>query len=265
MVDPDGRIYRFAEWYGWDGKNPNVGLRLTDEEIAVGILERERQMGIDRRTIDRIAGPDSFRRKPNYMGGGQGPSTADVFRQVAEAAKVSFGEHVSLNLRPGDADRAKKLRQFRNRLKLPVNIKEMPMLMVYKSCEQFIRTIPDIALDEDNIEVVEEGQEDHVYDESCHICMTLPISPDLTSFASAARVAEIARVVGKLDSTSRAAAQEFFRARQSVAMAMGLDEEDTLGDPILDPSAYGLDEDFLEDNISDEILYNLVPGLKSLF
>jgi hypothetical protein len=37
----------------------------------------------------------------------------------------------------------------------------MPMLVVYETCEQFLRTVPSIALDEENIEVIEEGQEDH--------------------------------------------------------------------------------------------------------
>ncbi|MFH1738365.1 MAG: hypothetical protein ABIH23_05110 [bacterium] len=269
-VDSDGRIYRFAEWYGWDGKNPNVGLRLTDYDIAKGILERERVLQIDRRQIDRIAGPDSFRKKPNYMGGGQGPSTADEFRSAAEALKVEFGEHINPNLRPGDADRAKKLRQFRNRLRLSVDPKEMPMLVVYRSCEQFCRTIPDIALDEDNIEVIEDGQEDHCYDEACHICMTLPILADMTTFAHDARVAEVANRVGKLDNASREAAREFLIARRQIAAQMGLDETDVMMDPTMDPTAYGLDEEFFDEDalrgpgLTEEMIIQLTPGLREL-
>jgi hypothetical protein len=162
-VDNDNRVYRFGEWYGWDGKNPNRGLRLTDREIAHGILQRERELGIGGRKIDRLAGPDSFRRKPNYLGGGQGPSTADEFNEFAASptAKAEFGQDISLKMRPGDADREKKLRQFRNRLRIPASKSELPMLVVYSTCSDWIRTIPSIALDEDNIEVIEEGQEDH--------------------------------------------------------------------------------------------------------
>lgn len=261
-VDADGRLYRFAEWYGWDGRNPNVGLRLTDAEIAHGILMREKEMGIDRRDIDRIAGPDSFRRKPNYMGGGQGPTTADEFEAYARAAKTEFGDHISLKLRPGDADREKKLRQFRNRLRLPADSSQLPMLVVYKSCEQFIRTIPDIALDEDNIEVVEEGQEDHCYDEACHVCMTLPIAADIESFAHTAVVNELAEKVKKLDSASMSAAREYLLMRRMAAQMQGIDEEYLATDPTLDFGAYGIDENSVDEDALQELMVQLTPGLK---
>jgi hypothetical protein len=266
-VDGDNRVYRFAEWYGWDGKNPNVGLRLTDEQIAVGILEREKALGIDERKIDRIAGPDCFRRKPNYMGGGQGPSTADVFKDVAGALRDVFGSHVTLNLRPGDADREKKQRQFRNRLKVPSSPTELPMLVVYDTCTEFIRTIPSIALDEDNIEVIEDGQEDHGYDEACHICMTLPVSSDVDSFVHAARVAKIAEHVGKLDSASMAAAREMLMLKKQILQQSGLDEELFTKDPSMDPTAFGLSEDFFdqENMTTENVLRQVLPDLASLF
>ena len=36
-VDADGRLIRFAEWYGWNGEI-NKGLRLEDSRIAEGII-----------------------------------------------------------------------------------------------------------------------------------------------------------------------------------------------------------------------------------
>ena len=64
-------------------------------------------MGIKGRPITRLAGPDCFSKKPDYRGGGQGPSTAEVFA----------GKGVVLV--PGDPTRATKIRRFRERLDVP--------------------------------------------------------------------------------------------------------------------------------------------------
>jgi hypothetical protein len=161
-VDSDGRFYRCMEWYGYNG-TPDEGLRLEDSKVAEGILEREHKMGIHKRVTDRLAGPDCFNKKPNYQGGGQGPSTAEVFR--------GYG----INMRPGDPDRKLKIRQFRERLKLPDSEFDMPKMVVYESCKQFIRTIPYLAMDEDVPEDIDTDQEDHIYDEACHIAMSRPL------------------------------------------------------------------------------------------
>lgn len=263
-ADQDNRVYRFAEWYGWDGKTPNRGLRITDREIADGILSRERDMGIGERKIDRIAGPDSFRKKPNYLGGGQGPSTADEFKDYAESsqARDKYGKDIDLRMRPGDADRAKKLRQFRNRLAIPSSRSEMPMLVVYNTCKEWLRTIPSVSLDEDNIEVIEEGQEDHAYDESCHVCMARPINVNYDSISHEASVQGTARAVGGLDSASRAAAQELFIIKKKLAEGMSTDSG-----IILDPRSVGLlDADFDDDLVIDaDELFRAMPSLKHLF
>lgn len=265
-VDADNRVYRFGEWYGWDGKTPNRGLRITDRQIAEGVLEREAKMGIDKRKITRIAGPDSFRKKPNYMGGGQGPSTADEFKDFAEGsyAKDTFGDHVTLKLIPGDADRERKLRQFRNRMEIPGN-NTMPMLVVYDTCSEFLRTIPSIALDEDNIEVIEEGQEDHCYDEACHICMARPIGADTSTLLQDAAVAARACEIRHLDGASRAAAQEMFMLTKHIVDRQGGLNERTLRDPSLNPASVGLREGDFDDIDADaEDLFRLMPGLRSL-
>jgi hypothetical protein len=169
-VDQDGRIVRFSEWYGWDG-NQNKGLRLTDIEVADGINTREQAMGVVN-VVQRIAGPDCFRKKPDYRGGGQGPSTAEIF------------SNRNLFLTAGDANRKLKIRQFRNRLMIPKDEKGevcgRPMLQVFESCTQFIRTIPAISAMPSNPEDIDTTGEDHIYDECCHICMARPINFDDT-------------------------------------------------------------------------------------
>ena len=159
-VNNDGQLFRFDEWYGWSGQ-PNQGLRLPDTDIADGIIEREKAMGIEGRDIIRFAGHDCFQKRPDYQGGGQGPSTADVFAEKG------------LFLTPADSSRILKIRAFRERLRLREDGK--PMLYVYENCAQFIRTVSALPLDPNNIEDVDTNAEDHIYDEACQICMARPV------------------------------------------------------------------------------------------
>jgi hypothetical protein len=196
----DSRLIRFAEWYGWNG-TANEGLRLEDSAIAEGIIERERQLNIWGRVDDRIAGPDSFNKKPNYQGGGQGPSTAEVWSK--------YGVHI----RPGDPIRSLKIRQFRERIAIPAE--GLPALQVTKNCEHFLRTIPSLCYDEDNIEDIDTEQEDHVYDESALMCMARPMRDEVRIKAEIARKQKEADRAD-LDSSSKAVWAELDKIRQQL-------------------------------------------------
>jgi hypothetical protein len=169
-VDSEGRLYRFAEWYGWDGYNPSRGLRLEDSRVRDGIIEKEKALGIWGRPITRLAGHDCWNKKPNYDGGGQGPSTSEVF---------SSGAH-PLYLVKADPTRHAKIRQFHERLKIVQEddgaVKSKPMLQVYNTCTEFIRTIPSLVADELNLEDVDQSGECHVYDDAAQVCMARPLS-----------------------------------------------------------------------------------------
>jgi len=164
-IDADGRFYLFNEWYGWNGE-PDTGLRITDSDIAQGVIERELKMDIDRQNIKvRLAGHDCWNKKPDYKGGGQGPSTAEVF--------VGHG----LYLTKADSNRSLKIRQFRERLRIPDN--DSPMLQVYSNCKQFIRTVPTLKADLNKPEDIDTDGEDHCYDSACQLCMFRPMSMSL--------------------------------------------------------------------------------------
>ena len=168
-IDPTcDRVCRFNEWYGWNGV-PNQGCQMADSLVADGIIEREHKMGIAGRPIIRLAGPDCWNKKPDYRGGGQGPPTAEIFKDKG------------LILRPGDPSRIVKIRAFRERLILPVDSKEQPKMVIGSNCTQFLRTIPALAMGEDDPEYLDEDQEDHIFDEACHIVMARAksISPDI--------------------------------------------------------------------------------------
>ena len=137
---------------------------MPDSEIAAGILKKEEELGLSGKDIVRLAGPDCFSKKPDYKGGGQGPSTSEVF--------AGFG----IALSPGDADKKKKIRQFYERLRVPQD-GTAPMLQVYDCCIHTIRTIPDLVTKENDPEVLEDrGAEDHIYDMLCHVCNARPIN-----------------------------------------------------------------------------------------
>ena len=113
----------------------------------------------------RLAGPDCFNKKPDYKGGGQGPSTAETF-----AAK---GIYIS----PGDPNRQLKIRQFRERLLIQDDGK--PNMLIMEHCKHFIRTIPTLCYDPDVDGDIDTDQEDHIFDSACHICMARPLSMEL--------------------------------------------------------------------------------------
>ena len=162
-VDDDDRLYRFGELYGCQPGQVDVGVRQADDVIADEIIKRERELGVEGRSISRYCDPTCFNKKPDYKGGGQGPATADEF-----AAK-------GIHMRAGDPSRILKIRQFHQRLRVTLNEEgepqEPPMLQVYDTCEAFIRTIPVLQADQNNAEDVDTKMEDHVYDEAALACM----------------------------------------------------------------------------------------------
>ncbi len=176
-IDSDGRKYRFNEWYGWNG-NQDQGIRLTDSEIAEGIIKRENSMGynavygdspkIINSQITRLCDPTCFNKKPDYRGGGQGPSTAEIFMNMG------------LQMGPGDPSRVLKWRQFHEHLRVPRDeegkVNGIPMVQVYSSCQHFIRTVPGLMVDPNNIEDVDTNGEDHCADEAALLFMRRPVT-----------------------------------------------------------------------------------------
>lgn len=205
-VDADGRVYRFAEWYGYNG-TPNTGLRLADREVASKIKQKEEALGIWDRNITRLAGPDCFSKKPDPRGGGQGPSTHDEF--------LAFD--TKLQLRPGDPDRKLKIKQFHQRLMLHED--QAPMMLIYRTCDQFTRTIPNLVVDKHNVEDVDTDGEDHIYDEACHICMARPLQHDQDAEKADLKRKELEAKRESLEPSARRVWEELDQMRQQLEEA----------------------------------------------
>ena len=80
------------------------------------------------------------------------------------------------SLTKADSNRELKIRQFRERLSVPDDRNDRPMLQVYSTCSQFIRTIPTLKADPNKPEDIDTTGEDHPYDSACQLCMFRPMS-----------------------------------------------------------------------------------------
>lgn len=147
---PTRSLIRVAEWYGWNGQ-PNVGLRLSDEAIARGILERERQMGI----LGRVhAGPaDSMIFEER-----NGDSPAAIHQRIGVRWEKSI---------KGPGSRQRRWQMMRDRLIAARDgDREHPGLWVFETCAQWIRTVPVLPRDETKWDDIDTEAEDHAADET---------------------------------------------------------------------------------------------------
>ena len=157
-VDHNGCIYRIAEWYGCT-KTPNTGIRLTPQEIAKGIYEREHELPqLKGRKIIGIADPAIWEES-------KGESIERMLERAPYFISNDKGDHKRL---PG-------LMQFHYRLSFDENGRSM--FYCFNTCKEFIRTIPTLVYDDKNIEDIDTEGEDHIYDECRYVMMEMPLAP----------------------------------------------------------------------------------------
>lgn len=169
---PRGALVRYREWYGAarDGAGrsvPNTGLRLTAEEVADGIVEREKGDVTERRTMGGVADPSIF-------ASDGGPSIGDRMASRKCFFRAADNARVARNGAQGGWD------QFRSRLK---GDGERPALYVFSTCLDFIRTVPVLQHDDGRAEDIDTDGEDHVADEARYACMSRPYTAPLPAAA----------------------------------------------------------------------------------
>lgn len=153
---PRGALVMYREWYGSNGQ-PNVGLKLTAEQVADGIAERERDEKVSYGVLD----PAAFAQDG-------GPSIAERMA----ARKVFF--------RPADNKRVSQRGAMggwdimRTRLRGEDGV---PMFYVFPTCRDFIRTVPLLQHDMDKPEDLDTDAEDHAADTARYACMSRPWAP----------------------------------------------------------------------------------------
>lgn len=154
-VIPRGAMVRYREWYGATG--PQRGVRLTAEEVADGIAERERGDLIQYGVIDPAAFSEDG-----------GPSIAE--RMIRRGVLWKRGD----NKRVAKAGAIGGWDQVRGRLRGEGG---RPMLFVFSTCRDTIRTLPTLQHDRDRAEDLDTEAEDHAADEIRYGCMSRPWVP----------------------------------------------------------------------------------------
>lgn len=143
---PRGAIIRYREWYG--ASAPNVGLKLTAEEVAHGIVTRSYGEKVDYSVAD-----------PSCWKVDGGPSIAERMQKE----RVEW--HKADNQRINGWD------QMRGRF---VGMDDQPMIYVFDTCVDSIRTIPLLQHDERHPEDIDTDMEDHAADDWRYACMSRP-------------------------------------------------------------------------------------------
>lgn len=145
---PRGTLFRINEWYGCSGK-ANEGLKLLALDIAKGILEREKNMGL---TV--YAGPADN----SIFDTQDGHCIADNMASAGvrwERSDKNPGSRVN-----GWELMRQRLSESR---KHPM---EKPGLFVFDTCRHFLRTVPTLARDEKKTDDIDTDSEDHIADEA---------------------------------------------------------------------------------------------------
>lgn len=153
---PRGALIRYREWYGASG--PNVGLKLTAAEVARGIKEREKDDKIAYGVLD-----------PAAFAVDGGPSIAEMMAKEGVYFRPADNKRISQKGALSGWD------QMRARLKGDADGR--PMLYVFDTCRDFIRTVPVLQHDPDKPEDLDTDGEDHVADEARYGCMSRPWVP----------------------------------------------------------------------------------------
>lgn len=159
---PRGAIVRYREWYGSTGK-PNEGLKLTAEQVGRGIKDREGDDKVSGGVLDPAAFAEDG-----------GPSIAERMAKVGVRFRPADNKRVPGNGAMGGWD------QMRQRINGPCDENGEPsgppMLFVFKTCRDFIRTVPVLQHDPNRPEDVDTDGEDHAADEARYACMSRPLA-----------------------------------------------------------------------------------------
>lgn len=153
-VDEEGRLYRYRELYGCTNE-PDTGLKWNPDQIAKAIVDVENAY-----------------EKGNLINGVADPAIWDV-RYGEESSPAQVMEKHGIYFEPADHSRLAGKMQVHCRLQF--DEQGYPMMYVFNTCKDFIRTIPSLVYDETKIEDVDTKGEDHIYDESRYMMMVNPI------------------------------------------------------------------------------------------
>lgn len=153
---PDGALLKYKEWYGCNGK-PNEGLKMTSDLVAKGVLSRQILLNDEGQYEPEpvafgVADPSIFIRDG-------GPSIAETMAACGLSWRHADNKRV-----PGWAEVRRRLNGEGGK----------PLLYFLDCCEDSIRTVPTLQVDENDPEDLDTEGEDHAADELRYACMGRP-------------------------------------------------------------------------------------------
>lgn len=155
-IDHYGRMFLFKEYYGCT-RQADTGVQMEPKEIARRVREIENtDPALKGRKIQGIADPAIWQN-----------TTGESIATMMEQEGVYFDR--------GDHTRLAGLMQMHYRLAF--DSRGLPMLYVFRSCTNVIRTLPILIYDEKHPEDVDTSMEDHLYDAIRYVCMENPLNP----------------------------------------------------------------------------------------
>lgn len=160
-IDPRGIAYLYREWYGCVPNKADTGIKLTPSQIMEGILEREQEEKWNNLKIQRVADSSIFDKD-------RGDSIAD------QMAPGFYGRHEGLVFSKCDKARLPGKMEVHERLKFDQN--GIPGMYIFSTCEDWIRTVPNLPYDEKKTEDVDSEAEDHDYDATRYFLMEHPLT-----------------------------------------------------------------------------------------
>ena len=152
-----GCLVRYREFYAMRPGQPNVGLRLTTEELA----ERIKEMSKGEKYAYSVIDPAAFAESG-------GPSIAERFARAGVEFRRGDNRRLGARGAMGGWD------MVRHRIN---GEDERPMFVTFSTCVDLIRTLPILQHDADRPEDLDTQQEDHAADELRYACMSRPWVP----------------------------------------------------------------------------------------
>ena len=161
-VDHERRLYHIRELYGCTG-TPNVGVKWEPSQVAREIKRIEAEdPNLKDRKILRVGDPAIW-----------GSDGTESIGALFERERVYFER--------GDHARIDGKMQMHHRFAFDEDGR--PMLYVFDTCRNFIRTVPNLVYDDTNVEDIDTDGEDHIYDMARYVAMKNPIAPRINKAA----------------------------------------------------------------------------------
>ena len=152
-----GDLFRIAEWYGADPKEPNTGLRMTAADIALGIKSREAKL-LQSGAIKRLVSP--------------GPADNAIWDAEPGVPSIAMdmqakGVHWERSDKsPGSRKQGwLQMRKLLESAQKPVP-REQPGMFIFRNCHQWLDLVPVLPRDDHDLDDVDTDAEDHLGDET---------------------------------------------------------------------------------------------------